>query len=300
MGLPVMWAAGGALLCENALRVPQQFRPKAPNRLAVRIAGNAEFLDVGITADDGAELKAWWFEPENAQATVVLLHGVTDTRQGMMGHAKLLLQHGFRVLAPDSRGHGESGGEIFTYGLREVEDMRRWVEWVNSRHEGEPVYGLGESMGASILLQAAGQGIPFQAIVAESPFATFQLVARYRMEQRVPWFGPLLAETALLYARWRLELDLREASPLKAMGHINIPVLLIHGTADTHIPIEHSRLLAAANPARVELWAAAGITHTTCLSQEPAEFERRVVGWFGGAIPDTVPGQLPGTLSRRG
>ncbi len=300
VGLPVVWAASGAWVCENALRVAPQWRSKAPPKVAGRVAGDGTWRDVTIAASDGVELRAWWFEPVDPHGVVVLLHGATDSRQDMMGHARMLLRNGYRVLAPDSRGHGESGGGIYTFGLKEVEDVRRWVAWIGEQSPGEPVYGLGESMGASILLLAAGKRVPFRAVVAESPFATFPLVARYRMQQRVGWMGSLLAETAMLYARWRHGVDLRDASPIKVMHDINIPVLLVHGTADTHIPMEHSQLLAAANTTCTQLWSPKGCAHTAVLVQEPKEFEKRVLAWFGKTIPDAAPGLLPETPLQRG
>jgi hypothetical protein len=39
----------------------------------------------------------------------------------------MVLQQGYRVLLPDSRAHGESGGTLATYGLVERDDIHRWT-----------------------------------------------------------------------------------------------------------------------------------------------------------------------------
>lgn len=269
--------AGAALLCENALRVPPQLRR------GFSLPGSSEVTVEGL---GGIVLSAsWLMQRDDCTATVLLFHGVADSRAGVQGQARMLVRDGFCVLAADSRGHGRSGGDLFTFGVREVDDVRRWVSWVETRHPGRPVYGLGESMGASILLQAVGAGLPFRAVVAESPFRTFREVALYRMAQKAPVIGPLLVTPAFWYARLRYGLDLDQASPLEAVRRIKVPALIIHGSADTNIPPDHGRDLAAAGGACAQFWSVAGGSHTDAIARQPAEFERRVLAWFNATAP---------------
>jgi len=265
-------ALGGVLLCENALRLPPSRLIRADPTIAP---------EVTVTAADGALLRAWLLQPSPpATATVVVLHGVADARSGMLGHARMLARHGFRVLAPDSRGHGLSGGGLFTFGLREVDDVRRWVDWLQQRYPGQAVYGLGESMGAGILLQAAGAGVPFRSVVAECPFSSFHEIATYRVGQYVPLGVPVFVESALLYAHWKYGLDLDTVSPVESVRHATLPILLIHGSDDTNIPPQHSATIAATNPRHVRLWLVPGGSHSDAATRQPALFEQRVVAWF--------------------
>ena len=55
-------------------------------------------------------------------------------------------------MLPDSRAHGESGGTLATYGLRESDDIHRWVDWLYGGRQSKCVYGFGESMGAALVL----------------------------------------------------------------------------------------------------------------------------------------------------
>lgn len=284
-GAAFLWVAASALLCENALNLPALLRPSADRALAVRTARETQsaWAAIEIQARDGAILRAWWFRPPDARATVLVLHGVADARKGVMYHSNILLRRGYRILAPDSRGHGESGGGMLTHGLRETDDMRRWVEWVRAQYPGEPVYGLGESMGAAILLQAAGEGVPFDAIVAESSFSSFREIARDRLRQKIGPLGGPLADSALYYAKLRYGLDFRQASPEAAVRRIHVPVLLIHGPQDVNTPQAHSLRIHAANPASTTLWTPPNVPHVMALSRQPAEFERRVVAHFTAA-----------------
>jgi len=136
--------------------------------------------DVSITSGDGFQLQGWFARPPHANGdTVILLHGVGDNRQGVTTLAARFLTAGYAVLMPDSRGHGASGG-FATYGIKESDDLRLWYGWLRKREASGHVFGIGESMGAAILLQAS-TCVPFSAIVAESPFASFRQIAYIRV-----------------------------------------------------------------------------------------------------------------------
>src|SRR5262249_59487351 len=104
---------------------------------------------------------------------VVLLHGITDNREGMGGFARLFLDHGYAVLMPDARAHGESGGMLATYGVRESDDLHRWVSWLYTDElaPAQCVYGVGESYGAALLLQALPAEPSFCPLAVASPFS---------------------------------------------------------------------------------------------------------------------------------
>jgi len=287
----VLCAIAGVVLCEGGVMVPPQLRIVPSPKLAEFTAGQtgATWRAAQITAADGIALRAWLFQPRVANGKgVILLHGVVDSRQGTLGDARILLRQGYTVLTPDSRAHGESGGVIMSYGLREVDDVRRWAEWLAQQEGVRELFGLGHSMGASILLQAVGAGVPLRALVADCPFVTFHDVAYARIGG-ILGMRPLARlllwpaiEPAFLYARLRHGLNLYRASPLDAIRHARVPVLLIHGVEDANIPVDHSRQLQAANRRLAQLWEVPGAAHVAAIATEPAEYERRVLAWFNG------------------
>jgi hypothetical protein len=59
------------------------------------------------------------------------------------------------------------------------------------------VYGMGESLGAAVLLQALGRERRFSAVVAECPFANFERVAEDRVAQRIPGPSVIAADVGL-------------------------------------------------------------------------------------------------------
>src|ERR1700758_4537005 len=162
-------AIAGMVLAEASLKLMRRpLRHRQEIAEFVRGHYGAELTDVSISAADGVTLRAWYVRPHEFNgSTVVLLHGITDNREGVAGYGKMFLDHRYAVLLPDARRHGESGGDLATYGLKESDDIRRWIDWLYSlppiaqqqRMPGDIastqcVYGFGESYGAALMLQS--------------------------------------------------------------------------------------------------------------------------------------------------
>jgi uncharacterized protein len=263
----------------------------------------ATLQPIEIRAADGADLRAWYSVPahENGKA-IILLHGISDNRLGVTGYGQTFLQQHYRVLLPDSRAHGESGGDIATYGLRESDDIHRWVSWLYD-HGATCVDGFGESMGAALVLESMRAEGRFCAVVADSSFSTFRSVAydregffvgagRLGFEPVVGrTVGLLPTEVALAYARWRYGVNLLRANPLEAVRSSSVPVLLIHGEDDINILPRHSRVLVKANPAHAQLWLVPRAQHGGAVAVAPEEFWSRVLGFL--AQHDSLPHAAP-------
>lgn len=258
-------------------------------RAHVRNDLRAALEDTQIVAADGTTLKAWFVVPPDPNGrSVIVLHGIGDNREGAAGFADMFLVHGYSVLLPDSRAHGESGGEIVTFGIFERDDVRRWVTWVRKRAPG-CIYLLGESLGAAIAVQATAVTPQLCAVAVESPYSTFREIAYERLG-RATGLGPLFwrtvgrpaIEVAILYAGARYDIDLPLADPESAAVGSHVPSLLIAGTADRNIPAHHAQELERACPSHCSLWVVPGADHGGAVTVAPAEFRERVLEWFQG------------------
>ncbi len=300
----------GVVLGEVALHPPRQMvtfgaEPRARERVG-RVGAQLE--DVTLTTSDGVRLRAWFLTPRERDwngHSVLTLHGVTDNREHGVKLATLLLEHGYRVLVPDARGHGDSGG-IATYGVLERNDIRQWVAWLRARQAGGCVHGMGGSMGAAQLLQAiADPAEPtlFCDAIAESSFASFREVAFDRVGQRVgtgPWLGRTLlrpaVEVGFLSVRLQRHVNLGDADPARALRDTKTPVLLIHGLADRNMPLRHAYALAASNPTHATLWLVDGATHSAAWSAAPDAYPTRILSFFAAHEPhdaDSRDGKQP-------
>jgi len=205
-------------------------------------------------AGDGVSLKGWQCRASRTRrGTLVYLHGVADNRTSGAGVVERFVKRGFDVVAYDSRAHGESGGDVCTYGFFEKRDLRRVLDAVGSG----PIVLVGTSLGAAVALQEAAQDPRVVAVVAAETFSDLRTVAT----ERAPFFFTSgVIERAFRLAEEQARFQVDAVSPMAAAASIKIPVLLIHGAADSDTPPAHSqRVLAAlAGPKRLILVPGAG------------------------------------------
>jgi dipeptidyl aminopeptidase/acylaminoacyl peptidase len=280
---------GGVFVAEASLHLRRlPLRHQQQFAAYVKDKYQAELQEVSITASDATVLKAWYVHPKKFNGnSVVVLHGITDNREGVAGYGKMFLDRGYAVLLPDARDHGESGGDMATYGIREAGDIHAWVSWMYLHDPPTCVYGFGESYGAALMLQSLAEEPRYCAVAVESSFSSAREMSYERVSGPLhvgPWFGhtigwPVL-ESALIYARLRYHVDLLQPSPLAAVRQSHVPVLLIHGAKDRSISPRHGLILATAAPDRVQLWIVPNADHTMAGSADHQGFEQRVLGWF--------------------
>ncbi len=288
----------GIGLAESTLRLPTQH--VFTGRM-FRIRMNRQFeagvQSVSLTAADGVRLSAWWVTPQHPNGrAVLLLHGIGGNRVDMSGFSDIFVAQGYSVLLPDSRGHGESGGRVATFGLLESDDVRRWTAWVRSQAPG-CTYLLGESMGAAIAVQATAVTPQLCAAAVEDPFARFRPVVYERLGRETGlgtrfWqtAGWPIVRVAIGWAHLRYRVWLPDARPDTAVQHSTVPVLFMTGTADNNIPMHHAQDLETACGSRCALWIVPGAAHGGISTVRGAEFGHRILVWF--QTHDT-PGAMP-------
>ena len=246
----------------------------------------ATLVDFAATASDGAVLKGWKVRAKEPNGDwVVLLHGVSDNRMGVLGHGEVLLRNGYGVLLMDARAHGESGGEMATYGWLERHDVRAIAEALYAAEKVHCFFALGESMGASILLQAGEAEPRLAGVVAEAAFCNLREAGyNYVSLGLGSWLGRSLLRP--LVSGWINAAEkeggfkVDDVSPEKAVATRAFPILLIAGRKDKNLPPRHAERILKAAIGPKELWLVPNARHTEALGREPAEFERRVVEFF--------------------
>ena len=148
---------------------------------------------------------------------------------------------------------------------------------------GKSRIGLyGFSLGAAVALLTAPESPDVVAVIADSPFASLEMMAldTYR------WLWVLqrpLAWSTLTLARAYPGVNPREVSPLEAARRWRGAVLLIHSVGDTQIGVHHAHALQQAfrsNP-KAQTWFVEGADHGGAWALNQTEYERRVRAFLG-------------------
>jgi fermentation-respiration switch protein FrsA (DUF1100 family) len=263
---------------------PQNLNPmrlEETEEMFQRVGASKE--DVVVRALDGVELHGWKVRARSPNGDWILLfHGVSDNRTGVLGHAELLLRHGYNVVMMDSRAHGASGGGVATYGWKERYDTVAITNGLYSTENVRHLGALGVSMGAGIALQSAAVEPRIEAVIAEDPFANLREVSYdYAGLQFSPLLGKTLFRPATLFAMSELAkaggFPPDDVSPEKAVAVRPFPILLICGTRDHTIPCRHVEDIFRRALGPKELWVVEGAEHASALGRAPAEYENRVI-----------------------
>jgi uncharacterized protein len=240
-----------------------------------------QYQDIQLTTEDGLQLKGWYVPSQNG-AAVIVVHGYKGNRSTMLSRAQMLARHGYGIVLFDLRAHGESEGDLITFGLYEVLDVKAAYQFVLTQPDVDPerIGILGGSMGGTVALLSAGQIPAIKAVVAESAFPTLEdavpaAVAGSGLPSAV--FSPFVQWFAERSGQFRAE----EVSAIDHIAQISPrPVFLMQGGKDLQVvPESGQRLYAAAGEPR-ELWFDAEVGHMSFASERPAEYERRVVAFF--------------------
>jgi len=169
--------------------------------------------------------------------TLVFFHG----NGGNLSHRAPLIfrlrsELGTSVFIFDYQGYGQSGGrpsEAATFA-----DARAAIAYLHGRSDVDPgrIAYYGESLGGAVALNLATD-VPPSALAIQSSFTSIADMTRLHY--------PALS-FLIPFATMRYE-------SLATIGKIRVPLLVIHGGADTLVPPEHSRRLfeAANEPKRL-------------------------------------------------
>lgn len=190
-------------------------------------AGLAGAEVVTFVGADGLRLDGWFAAGSgpSPRPTVIVFNGNAGHRGYRAPFAAALQRHGLNVLLTDYRGYGGNPGEPTEEGLAADARAARACIRMRADVDQERVVYFGESLGAAVALRLAVEDPP-SALVLRSPFASMALVGQHHY--------PMLPVGMLLRDRFP---SIDRAPQLRA------PVLVIGGTRDTIVPIDHTRRL---------------------------------------------------------
>jgi uncharacterized protein len=207
-------------------------------------------------------LRMWWLPHRDAAApTLLYLHGTFRNLYRNLPKIEALREAGFSVLAVDYRGWGQSSpivpSEATIYADAEV----AWAELTRRQPEPKQRVIFGHSMGGGVAVELASrrhQGSDYGALILESTFTRLPDVA-----SAAGWWGPIAA----LFASQKFD-------SIEKIGRVDAPILMIHGRADTTVPVRLGRELRDAARGAIRWVEIPDGSHSTLHSDAPEAYQR--------------------------
>ena len=198
---------------------------------------------VTIQSDDGLQLVGqYWTAGQDRHRWVILVHGYQSSKELMLAAmGERYQKQGDHVLAIDQRAHGESEGTFIGMGWLERQDLLQWIAWICAQDDKASVVLHGISMGGATVMMTAGEDalpVNVKAVVEDCGYTSAWDIFAYQLHSRFH-----LPAVPVLYvcegiAQLRTGVNLHQASALEQVKKAMVPILFIHGTADTFVPVD--------------------------------------------------------------
>jgi len=250
------------------------------------------YKEVSIFADDGEiELKSWWVENNLSNPTIILLHGLTSSKNspdillpmGMMNKSE------FNLLAIDMRDHGESTCEdgFYAAGQNETDDVVAAIDWLTDKGISPSNIGIyGNSLGALVGLMTPAKTNEFGSIAVIDPPVDFETLVREEMSyQGFPTFlWEPIYHYALVFKRINMLKDIPEEALSKGSKQ---PLLIFTGLQSDRVLPHHSDDLvdiARANDIDYNIYKYDGMGHTQILYFYTEEYSQLLTDFYKSTL----------------
>lgn len=204
-----------------------------------------EVEEVTYQTEDGLTLAAWFVpaQGEFGAGSVIVFNGNAGNRAHRAPLAQALAGRGYAVLLVDYRGYGANPGSPTESGLSA--DARAAVEYLKARSDirSDRLVYYGESLGAAVAIGLAETHTP-DALVLRSPFTSLPDIASIHY--------PYLPTSLLLWDRY---------PSVERIARVEVPVMVIAGSADRIVPVDQSKEVFDAAPGTKRLLVVDGASH---------------------------------------
>ncbi|PVB63231.1 alpha/beta hydrolase [Labrenzia sp. 011] len=193
-----------------------------------------------VAMADGTPVTVWRAEPARDGApTVLYFHGNSGNVSTRWARFRQILDSGFGLYAPAYRGYAGSGGSPSEAAF--ISDGLEHFDRLSASRT--PIVLHGESLGTGVATAVAAQRPQAELVVLEAPYTALVDLAL----ESYPWLPVNLLMKDPMPSRERI-------------GAVAAPVLIVHGTADGLISVEHGRELfeRATDPRQIVILEGAG------------------------------------------
>ncbi|MFN2302339.1 MAG: alpha/beta hydrolase [Anaerolineales bacterium] len=203
---------------------------------------------------DSLKIAAWYLPNPRSSKVIILVHGRNASKQNAISGtlprlAAELHQAGLAVLMIDLRGHGESEGNRYMWGVKERWDVLGAVDFlVEKGFEPGNIALLGISLGGAAAIGATIEDPAIGALVVESTFADLNTLVKpkWKEESGLPFFF-----LPGVFWMWHIlfGFNLRHVKPVEEISLIPPrPILIMHCQVDKDVDVSHAHRLKESVP----------------------------------------------------
>ena len=234
-----------------------------------------------IKSYDGYMLAGKLYEFKKGAPLMIFFHGYHGIAEwDGYGFFKICADHDINILMADERAHGMSEGNEISFGINERHDCISWIKYAEMRFgSSTDIILAGVSMGAATVMMASELGFPenVRCMIADcgytEPSAMVKETVR-KMKLPVKPVYALIKLSARIFGHD--DLNLEQAAAVSAVEKLTIPILFIHGSEDSIVPVSMNDELYEKCRSPKKRLVVAGADHANSSMTDFGTYEREV------------------------
>jgi len=193
-------------------------------------------------------MHGWWIPANRVEQGVILyLHGNGLNIGANLVQAQRFHQLGWSVFLPDYRGYGQSEGGFPTEAKLYQDAATAWKYLTETRGiAANEIVLFGHSLGGAVAIELATHHPQIAGLIIQSSFSSMRAMVDHRGQFAIFPVGLILNQ---------------HFDSLNRVRSLPMPILYIHGMADSIIPYQMSQSLHASTRSEKQLYLVPGAGH---------------------------------------
>jgi len=237
---------------------------------------------------NGVQLAAHRYAQKKPIGRIIMFHGYRSVAEVDFSCAMdLYYSLGYELVLVDQRAHGKSSGSWIGFGVLERYDCLSWIRFLNQTYGVIPTFLSGISMGCSTILMALELPLPSNVcgMIADCGFTSPKEIVAHVIKRDYHVPAGLLMPALTLFSKIFAGYFLGECSTQNTIPKATIPILFIHGKADTYVPPEMTIRNYEICPTDKKLVLVDGAGHGTSFLQDRPRVEQEIRSFFSKNNP---------------
>lgn len=239
--------------------------------------------EIAIPSRNGYDIKGIYIEAQvESDKVAVIVNDSGTNKWGSIEWAYMYLDEGYNVIMYNQRSVGGTGGEEKTFGYYEKYDVASVIDYIHEHYQNKLVGIHGLGMGAATVglyagLEEANKKIDFY--ILDSAYDTMEGIIKTGLgkEQHklaIEW----ITWTGDIYLKLKEKFGYKDLLVKEAVKNSSVPMLVIHGDADTRYPIEMGvEIYNNKQKGYKDIWIIEDVGHMEGYIKYPEEYTRRVM-----------------------
>ncbi len=234
-----------------------------------------------VNLKDMEEVALYLKNKSTSHSYMIILHSLTTKVEDMASYIYHFYDLGFNVYVP------EYMGETVSMGIKEQDVVLKWADHIAKVDDKANIFVFGLGMGGTTALLCADnlKHENVKGVISDSGYSDVKEVFKISINNiyGVPSF-PTVALSSL-YVKITRKLIFKEEDVLEAVRESEVPILYIHGTEDSIVPVQQSNRLYEVTKAKgSDHITIHGAEHGQTMTEDTEKYWREVDAFIRNSL----------------